>query len=239
MGMASTPAGDRQVIAHAALAADQMQPSTLPGQRDGKFDQRGNSGTIDLRNVVEVHDQFSSSILHQVLREFVQVLAGFANGEPAMDLKVVDAAGFARRNFQRWMKRHEIPSQFSLDGCSPQRRQSRPLHYTMKGMEKKSMEARRHLWKVSCQEAWAIQATLRELWVGCDRFETVRTVAGLDAAFVLTSSQAMRQKPTAGTRCARQIVPLLVSWSTSFRKCQKLNGTLRLCRWNFPMFRAY
>ena len=64
----------------------------------------------------------------------------------------------------------------------------------MKGMEKKSIDARHHPWNVSCQEAWAIQATLRELWVGSDQFKTIRTVAGLDAAFILTGSQAMRQK---------------------------------------------
>lgn len=64
----------------------------------------------------------------------------------------------------------------------------------MKSMENKSTEARRHLWKVSCQEAWAIQEKLRELWVGCDRFGKIRTLAGLDAAFVLTGSQAMRKK---------------------------------------------
>src|SRR5207253_11446930 len=33
---------------------------------------------------------------------------------------------------------------------------------------------------------------LREKWVGEDRLEQIRTVAGLDAAFVLTGSQAMK-----------------------------------------------
>jgi deoxyribonuclease V len=61
-------------------------------------------------------------------------------------------------------------------------------------MENKSTEARRHPWNVSCQEAWAIQEKLRELWVGSDHFGKICTVAGLDAAFVLTGSQAMKKK---------------------------------------------
>ena len=61
----------------------------------------------------------------------------------------------------------------------------------MKGMEKKSTDARWHRWDVSCQKAWAIQEKLREWWEGNDRLGKVRTVAGLDAAFVLTESQAL------------------------------------------------
>jgi hypothetical protein len=43
------------------------------------------------------------------LREVVQMLAGLTYGQAAVDLKVVDATSFPCRNFQRWMKRHEIP----------------------------------------------------------------------------------------------------------------------------------
>jgi len=64
----------------------------------------------------------------------------------------------------------------------------------MKGMKNKSIEARQHGWNVSCQEARAVQDKLRELWEGRDRLGKIRTVAGLDAAFVLTGSQAMRKK---------------------------------------------
>jgi deoxyribonuclease V len=61
----------------------------------------------------------------------------------------------------------------------------------MKEMENKSIDARRHPWAVSPQEARWIQENLRELWEGKDRFGKLRTVAGLDAAFVLTGSQAL------------------------------------------------
>jgi deoxyribonuclease V len=61
----------------------------------------------------------------------------------------------------------------------------------MKGMENKSIDARRHPWNVSPKEARRIQENLRELWEGKDRLTRIRTVAGLDAAFVLTGSQAL------------------------------------------------
>ncbi len=61
----------------------------------------------------------------------------------------------------------------------------------MKGMENKSVEARRHAWNVSTKEARWIQENLRELWEGKDRLGKIRTVAGLDAALVLTGSQAL------------------------------------------------
>lgn len=64
----------------------------------------------------------------------------------------------------------------------------------MKGMENKLIAARRHPWDVSTQEARHIQEELRQLWEGADRLSTIRTVAGLDASFVLTGPQALRQQ---------------------------------------------
>lgn len=55
---------------------------------------------------------------------------------------------------------------------------------------------REHRWDVAPAEAREIQEKLRELWIGEDRLGAIRTVAGLDAAFVLTGSQALRRKRT-------------------------------------------
>ena len=72
----------------------------------------------------------------------------------------------------------------------------RPLHYTMLIMENKfTVASRRHSWNVSPKEAVRIQGELRQYWIGEDRFSKIRTVAGLDAAFVLTGSQALSKKP--------------------------------------------
>jgi deoxyribonuclease V len=64
----------------------------------------------------------------------------------------------------------------------------------MKDMQNKSVDARRHPWTVSPQEARWIQENLRELWEGKDRLGKIRTVAGLDVAFVLTGSQSLRKR---------------------------------------------
>src|SRR5437773_5041466 len=50
----------------------------------------------------------------------------------------------------------------------------------------------KHKWNVSTAGARKIQQQLRETWVGEDRLGGNRTVAGLDAAFVLTGSQALK-----------------------------------------------
>lgn len=50
-----------------------------------------------------------------------------------------------------------------------------------------------HKWEVTPREAREIQLKLREQWEGEDRLGKIRTVAGLDAAFVLTGSQALKK----------------------------------------------
>lgn len=51
----------------------------------------------------------------------------------------------------------------------------------------------RHRWDVTTGEAREIQESLRKKWQGTDRLATIRTVAGLDAAFVLQGSQALKK----------------------------------------------
>ena len=53
---------------------------------------------------------------------------------------------------------------------------------------------RPHRWDVSPAEARQIQEELRSYWKGDDAFGKIRTVAGLDAAFVLTGSQALVER---------------------------------------------
>jgi deoxyribonuclease V len=49
-----------------------------------------------------------------------------------------------------------------------------------------------HSWEVSISQARAIQEDLRRHWEGEDRFDKIRTIAGLDASFVLAESQALK-----------------------------------------------
>jgi len=63
----------------------------------------------------------------------------------------------------------------------------------MKDMKNKVEEARQHPWNVSTEQARAIQERLRGKWEASDRLGKIRTVAGLDAAFVLKESQALKK----------------------------------------------
>ena len=85
-----------------------MEAATLAGEGDGQLDQGRDAGAIDLRNVVEVDDDFAGTLLNELVGEIVEVFARLADGQAALDLKIMDPGGFARRNFQRWIKRHEI-----------------------------------------------------------------------------------------------------------------------------------
>jgi deoxyribonuclease V len=51
-----------------------------------------------------------------------------------------------------------------------------------------------HSWNVTTQEAREIQESLRKRWVGTDVVKKIQTVAGLDAAFVIRGSQALKDR---------------------------------------------
>jgi len=79
--------------------------------------------------------------------------------------------------------------------CLAHRQRKQCQHYTMKGMKKKRAgEGRGHRWDATPAEARRIQEELREKWEGEDRLGHIETVAGLDAAFVLNESQALKKK---------------------------------------------
>jgi deoxyribonuclease V len=62
----------------------------------------------------------------------------------------------------------------------------------MRKAKDKIMRAEKwHSWNVTPNQAREIQDSLRERWVGTDELGEIRTVAGLDAAFVLKGSQAL------------------------------------------------
>ena len=80
---------------------------------------------------------------------------------------------------------------------------------------KLAIPASRHRWDVSPKRAATIQEELRKHWVGEDRFSKIRTVAGLDAAFVLTGSQALKKSATRWNllRAANQAIGCVVLYS--------------------------
>jgi deoxyribonuclease V len=96
-----------------------------------------------------------------------------------MDIKYVDAILFAYVDFNGSVLGHR--KEVCRRALYDEARRGRQMRLHVK-----------HKWNVSVAEARKIQEGLRTKWVGEDRLGEIRTVAGLDAAFVLTVSQAMK-----------------------------------------------
>jgi deoxyribonuclease V len=58
----------------------------------------------------------------------------------------------------------------------------------------------KHRWDVAPAEARKIQEELRSHWKSADSFGAIRTVAGLDASFILTGSQALKKPASRWSR---------------------------------------
>ena len=89
----------------------------------------------------------------------------------------------------------------------------------------------RHEWAVNTEEARRIQEELRERWEGEDRLGEIRTVAGLDAAFVIKRSQAMnagRRRWAAIREANRAIAGVVVYKYPEMEELERANGEVRL-----------
>ncbi len=89
----------------------------------------------------------------------------------------------------------------------------------------------RHEWAVSTEEARRIQEELREKWEGEDRLGEIRTVAGLDAAFVIKRSQAMnagRRRWAAMREANRAIAGVVVYKYPEMEELERANAEVRL-----------
>jgi deoxyribonuclease V len=88
-----------------------------------------------------------------------------------------------------------------------------------------------HKWDIGIAEAREIQEKLREKWVGEDEFGEIGTVAGLDAAFVLTSSQAFeasRNRWTALREANRAIAAVVLYKYPEMKELERAWAEVRL-----------
>jgi deoxyribonuclease V len=111
----------------------------------------------------------------------------------------------------------------------------RPLHYTMIGMKDKPIGVvRTQRWDVTPAEARQIQEELRSLWKGEDAFGAIRIVAGLDASFVLTGSQALKKTASRWSRLgeANQAIGCVVTYR--FPEMKEVERTHAILPLNFP-----
>ena len=88
-----------------------------------------------------------------------------------------------------------------------------------------------HKWNIGIAEARKIQEKLREKWISEDKFGEIRTVAGLDAAFVLTGSQAFeasRNRWSALREANRAIAAVVLYRYPEMQELQRTHAEVRL-----------
>jgi hypothetical protein len=76
-----------------------MQGAFFAGQTDGYADQGGDSGAVDLRDVIENYDHFADAATDDGVQGLVQLFGGFADGEAAVDVNNGDVALVADVDF--------------------------------------------------------------------------------------------------------------------------------------------
>jgi hypothetical protein len=92
-------AGDGEGIADAARAADEAKDAAFAGELDGDANERGNAGAVDLGDAVEDDYYFAGTMVDYGLERFVELLAGFTNGEAATDVENGDGSAGANVYF--------------------------------------------------------------------------------------------------------------------------------------------
>jgi len=111
-------ASDGEGIADTALSGDEMERAVEAGEGDGNFDKDGDAGAVDLRDVGEIDDELAGALIHELLDEVVEMLAGLTDGEASMHFDEVDASGFADGDFQGWVQGHQrFPSTCQFAGA--------------------------------------------------------------------------------------------------------------------------
>jgi deoxyribonuclease V len=93
--------------------------------------------------------------------------------------------------------------------------------------------ARAHSWRVSTTRARAIQEELRVHWEGQDRLGKIRTVAGLDASFILTGPQGLKPvNPRLLLRTANRAIGCAVLYR--YPEMQEIARATAVLRLRFP-----
>jgi len=121
-------AGDAEGVADTARTADETQLAAGAVEAGRNTDERGNAGAVNLRDAIEIDDDFARSVFENGLKSSVELIGGFADGEASMEIEEMDARFFTDVNFDRSIMGH-IRSARAQGKAG--RAQSR--HYTMIG----------------------------------------------------------------------------------------------------------
>src|SRR5262245_33663453 len=120
-----------------------MERAAHAGERDGDANERRDAGAVDLRDAVEVNDDLAAGLVEDGLKRRGQLVARFANGEPAVHVKNVDTVLVAHVDFDGSVLGHGESRGQGLYAKSPSKVVQKPLkawkpsaatrHYTIVG----------------------------------------------------------------------------------------------------------
>jgi len=214
-------AGDGEGVADAAGLTDEVQSPVFAAEGNGHADERGDAGAVNLGDTVEVDDDLAGAVLKNGAQGSGELIARVPDGETAVEVKNVYAVLFANVDFNGRVLSHrnEVRRKALYDEAR---------HATQMRLRVK------HKWNVSTAKARKIQEELRGRWVGEDRLREIRTVAGLDAAFVLTGSQTFKamQNRWAVLREANQAIAAVVVYK--YPEMEELERAYAKVRLEFP-----
>src|SRR5713101_8194074 len=88
-------AGDGESVANAAGPANQPEDSAFARKLNGDAHECGKAGAVDLGDGREHDDDLAHTAVNQGLEGFVELIAGFADGEPAVNVDYWLSSGLA------------------------------------------------------------------------------------------------------------------------------------------------
>ena len=124
--------GNGEGVADAAWAANETQDAAFAGEFDGNAHERGDAGAVDLRDAVQDDDDFVGAGVDYGVERVVKLLAGFTNGEPAVNFENRHGTGMANVDLHGGTFRH-IRDWDTFPGCKIRGALLPALHYTIAG----------------------------------------------------------------------------------------------------------
>jgi hypothetical protein len=85
-------AGDGEGIVDTAGSANQAQRAPFACKLDRNANQSGEAGAVNLRGAIEDDNNFARAVLYDGLQSAVEVLTGFADRQPAVNVHNRDSA---------------------------------------------------------------------------------------------------------------------------------------------------
>jgi len=124
--------GDGEGVENAAGLADEMKDAAFAAQRDRHADEGGNSGTVNLRNTVEVNNDLAGAFLKHRSQCSGKLVAGIANGEASVNIKNPHACFFTYVDFNGSVLSHILCKGSAKQTLKPGKGSGARRHYTMR-----------------------------------------------------------------------------------------------------------